>query len=191
MEDKRDQLKPLLERAMVAGKNKYGEQEYDKYFDELTEFCEHFFPIGSLEFFSPKFLAKYADKIAKKWFEDGKDLKVKVPLDGIEFEYWCASKLEDQGWSATVSKASGDQGVDIIAVRENITVAVQCKRYSKPVGNKAVREVLAGQQFYRADQACVISTAGFTSSAIELANATSIVLIEADFINSFSEKFGF
>jgi hypothetical protein len=115
-----------------------------------------------------------------------------MPEDGIEFEYWCANELKNQGWDTQVSKASGDQGIDIIAKRDGLSVAVQCKRYNQPIGNKAVQEIFAARQFVRAKHACVIGTGGFTKSAKELAGATEVFLFEAEGgLQNFSERFGF
>ncbi|WP_435230652.1 restriction endonuclease [Pseudopelagicola sp. nBUS_20] len=106
----------------------------------------------------------------------GQDLS-EYPQDGIDFEHWCADVLISSGWEATVSQASGDQGVDILATRGSIILAVQCKRYGSPVGNKAVQEAFAGKQHVNATHACVIATSGFTKSAKELATSTSVLLV--------------
>ncbi|WP_425311218.1 restriction endonuclease [Leptospirillum ferriphilum] len=44
-------------------------------------------------------------------------------------------------------------------------LVLQCKRYSYPVGNSAVQEVLAGKSFYKTDVAAVVSKKTFTLSA--------------------------
>lgn len=108
--------------------------------------------------------------------KDGHDLS-EYPQDGIDFEHWCADVLISCGWEANVSQASGDQGVDILATRESTILAVQCKRYSSPVGNKAVQEAFAGKQHVNATHACVIATSGFTKSAKELAISTGVLLV--------------
>ena len=51
------------------------------------------------------------------------------------------------GWDAHATQGSGDQGKDVIAKRDGVSSAIQCKLYSKPVGNKAVQEALAGAQY--------------------------------------------
>jgi restriction system protein len=56
-------------------------------------------------------------------------------------------------------------------------LVAQCKKYSKPVGNKAVQEVVAGMKYYGANKGAVISTSGFTPSARKLASANNIALI--------------
>ena len=97
-----------------------------------------------------------------------------------EFESTCAEKLESCGWKAQLTKASGDQGVDIIATKARKKVAAQCKLYSKPVGNKAVQEALAGKEFIGADFACVITNSSFTRSARELAATANVLLLHPD-----------
>ncbi len=46
--------------------------------------------------------------------------------------------------SVEVTRGSGDYGVDVLAEKEGVTYAVQCKRYDGPVGVKAVQEAYAG-----------------------------------------------
>lgn len=191
LDERKSSLKPLLARALSSGKNKYGEAEYDKYFKEINDFFDYFFPDGELDFYNnirPLMeVAQYIDR----WFSDGLIDTAIIPENGIDFEYWCAEMLEGQGWQAIVSKASGDQGVDIEARKGGFVVAVQCKRYSSPVGNKAVQEVFAGMANISADAAVVISTAGFTKSAIEIAHKTNVILIDADQITEFTSLLGF
>ena len=73
-------------------------------------------------------------------------------------------------WIAEQTQASNDQGVDLIAQIEDLKVCIQCKRYSNPVANKAVQEVIAGKAFYNGTHAVVVSNAGFTKAAKALLN---------------------
>jgi restriction system protein len=98
-------------------------------------------------------------------------------VDGHEYEEYCAGRLRDAGWETRYTPKSGDQGVDIIAERDGIRVAIQCKNYKQPVGNKAVQEVLAGKSYERADFAAVVSPASYTPAATKLASATGVLLL--------------
>ena len=74
----------------------------------------------------------------------GKNIDIDI-MSGEEFESFCAKVLQDNGFeNVNMTKASGDQGVDIIAFKDGVRYAIQCKRYSNSVGNKAVQEVIAG-----------------------------------------------
>lgn len=98
-------------------------------------------------------------------------------MSGEDYEEYCARILEVEGWVLETTPTTGDQGVDLIASIEDFRVCIQCKRYSKPVGNKAVQEVVAGMVHWNGTHAVVASNAGFTPSARKLANSTGVTLI--------------
>ena len=89
----------------------------------------------------------------------------------------CAAEFNKCGWEANATQGSSDQGVDVIARRGDEVLVAQCKRFSKPVGNKAVQEVVAGLKFYKANRGVVIAPNGFTNSAEKLAEANNTGLI--------------
>lgn len=110
--------------------------------------------------------------------------------DPIEFERWCAETLEAQGWSARTTKGSGDQGADVIAERNGVRLVVQCKLYSRAVGNKAVQEAFSAKQFEGADIACVMTNAPYTPAARALAKQTGVLLLHRDDLLDADEAFG-
>ena len=99
------------------------------------------------------------------------------PENGHDFENWVSEKLQSFGWTTKVTTGSGDQGVDIIASINGQTVGIQCKRFKKPVGNKAVQEIAAGAKHYGLTNSMVISTGGYTKGAKELATSTGVLLV--------------
>lgn len=113
---------------------------------------------------------------------------------GHEYEHFCAGLLSESGWDTRLTKASGDQGVDIIAHYDGLTVVFQCKFYTHPVGNKAVQEAVAARIHEQADLAVVISNATYTKSvealagtAEALAGTTETILINHDDIPALKE----
>lgn len=107
-------------------------------------------------------------------------------MDGHDFEYLCADILKRNGFSRVkVTQGSGDQGIDIIAYKNGLKYGIQCKRYSKNVGNKAVQEVYAGKTFYSCDVAAVITNQYFTKSALELAERNGVLLWDRNQLNKF------
>ncbi|MGU3667641.1 restriction endonuclease [Methylobacterium sp. A49B] len=107
-----------------------------------------------------------------------------APEDGLDYERFCAARLVQAGWRAHRTPASGDQGADIVAVRDGLRLVVQCKRLSKPVGNAAVQEAAAAQRYWSGDRAAVVSNAGFTPAARRLAAATGVLLIHHDALDA-------
>ena len=97
--------------------------------------------------------------------------------DGGLFEFRCAEMLISRGFTdVELTKASRDQGVDIVARKGSELFAVQCKCYKKPVGNKAVQEVYAGMTYYGCTSAAVMTNSVFTDSAKELAESLGVEL---------------
>lgn len=106
-------------------------------------------------------------------------------MTGEEFEMFVAGILKQIGFSnIQLTKGSGDQGVDILAEKEGMKYAFQCKRYDKPVGNKAVQEVFAGKFFYHCHAAIVVTNNYFTQSAKELAHENGVVLWDRDYLHN-------
>lgn len=98
-------------------------------------------------------------------------------MDGHDFEYWCADLLRKSGFTRVeVTRGSGDQGVDIIAFKDGMKYAIQCKRYNKALSNKPIQEVHTGKTIYNCDVAAVMTNNYFTPSAKEAARATGVLL---------------
>lgn len=107
-------------------------------------------------------------------------------MEGHEFELWCADALRKLGYHhVKVTPGSGDQGVDVLAQKDGIKYAVQCKRYSSDLGNKPVQEVHAGKAIYHCHVGVVITNQHFTTGAKELAAATDTLLWDREWIHKY------
>lgn len=106
-------------------------------------------------------------------------------MDGHAFEYWCADLLKKIGFSEVeVTQGSGDQGVDILAEKDGIKYAIQCKCYASDLGNKPVQEVNTGKAIYHCQIGAVITNRHFTHGGKEAAEATGVLLWDRDWIQS-------
>ena len=147
-------LKRLFREAVII--NKYGKIAEDKRRAELRGFFMEFKLLDKLEKFSrQRFVTKRYRQILsaefclgsgfipqndllkylqKKIKEEEKSLKnlgfdpSTYPIDGIEFEGWVELQLSSFGWVAKATQATSDQGVDILAEKDGLTLAIQCKR---------------------------------------------------------------
>lgn len=102
-------------------------------------------------------------------------------MDGHEFEEFSADLLRRLGYTeVTVTQGSGDQGVDVLASREGIRYAIQCKDYTGKLGNKPVQEVFTGTKLYNCHVGVVLTNSYFTSGAEDAAKATGVLLWDRD-----------
>lgn len=104
-------------------------------------------------------------------------------LEGHEFEYFCAKLLKENGFiEVEVTKGSGDYGVDILAEKDGVTYAVQCKCYTDPVGVKAVQEAYAGRDYYDRMVGAVMTNQYFTAPAVNAARKLKILLWDRGYL---------
>lgn len=104
-------------------------------------------------------------------------------MTGREFELFMADIFRAAGYKSEVVGSSGDQGVDILLEGRDRRIAVQCKKYAKPVGNKAIQEVFAGAKYHGADEAWVVASNGYTRGARQLAERVGVILFDRDGIS--------
>ena len=110
-------------------------------------------------------------------------------MEGLDFEYYCAELLRNRGFiEVEVTKSSGDYGIDILAEKEGVTYAIQCKRYNGPVGVKAVQEAYAGRDLYDRMVGCVLTNQYFTQPAVDAAQKLKILLWDRDYLEEMIEE---
>ncbi len=104
-------------------------------------------------------------------------------MDGFDFEYYCADLLAADGFvDVKVTRSSGDYGVDILAEKDGVTYAIQCKRYTRLVGVKAVQEAYAGRDYYDRMVGAVLTNQYFTKPAVQAARKLKILLWDRDYL---------
>jgi restriction system protein len=107
-----------------------------------------------------------------------------MQLTPEQYEQFCATILANNGWSTNLTRKTGDFGADIIAEKKGLKFVIQCKQWSKSVGVKAVQEAHTATSYYRADQALVVTTTGYTKAAKDLAKRTGVRLLShEDLVN--------
>lgn len=104
-------------------------------------------------------------------------------MDGHQFELWCSELLTGIGYSdVRLTGKSGDQGVDLLAAKDGIRYAIQCKCYSSDLGNAPVQEVNTGKVIYRCHVGAVMTNRRFTEGGKAAAEATGVLLWDRDWI---------
>lgn len=103
-------------------------------------------------------------------------------MSGVEFEEYLKRLLEQKGWRVETTPLTRDKGIDLIAKREDevgveVSLYIQCKNHSSPVGVGTVRELngalpkqLAGAR------GVLVCPSGFTGDASAFAKERGITL---------------
>jgi HJR/Mrr/RecB family endonuclease len=140
----------------------------------LEEFIEEIFNIEKYE--QKVKSAKLKNELLNNIVENRITITDIDLMSGVQFEEFLCEYFNGQGYQCSTTKASGDQGIDLIAKKGELTIAIQAKCYSGTVGNHAVMEAVAGMKYYSANRCMVITNSTFSKSAIELAKANGVIL---------------
>lgn len=110
-------------------------------------------------------------------------------MTGIDFEKYCAHLLSENGFiNIKITPPSGDHGIDLLAEKDDVSYAIQCKYYSDSVGNSAIQQAHTGKSLYRKDIAVVMTNSYFTHQAMEEASALGVKLWDKNKIKDFGNN---
>lgn len=104
-------------------------------------------------------------------------------MNGYKFEAFVGQLYEKMGYSVEQTPLSNDQGADLIISKYGERTAVQVKNYTSNVPNSAVQQVVAAKNYYGCSSCSVVTNSYFTKSAIELADANGVKLVNRDELN--------
>ena len=97
-------------------------------------------------------------------------------MSGHHFEHEFGKLLEKEGYAVTLTKGSGDGGIDLVATKDSQEIIIQCKAWKNPVGPAPIREMQGVKEDHQ--QVWVVGLGGFTTGAIEFAKQKDIKLLE-------------
>ncbi len=116
-------------------------------------------------------------------------LEIIDDMNGWEFEHFVAEILRTIGYEdVEVTPGSNDQGADVLARKNGVKYAIQCKRFNSLLNNKPIQEVAVGRAYYNCDVGVVLTNSYFNRNAIAAAEAADILLWDRDdLINMLNE----
>lgn len=129
------------------------------------------------------FLVHYRKKKAQdEYFIEQKRLEQLLIMDPIEFEDFVGWMFEKQGYSAKVTKKSGDHGIDLVLNKKGKVSVVQVKRYqpSKKIGEGELRDFYGSFAGQNIERGFFVTTSDFTPSAVKWATQKPITLLDGN-----------
>lgn len=121
--------------------------------------------------------AKGIRRIRKKQKYKNSSLAIIDKMEGHEFEEYLETQFKSLGYKVkNVGSGGRDYGVDLIISKKGEKTAVQAKRYNSSVGIKAVQEIISGREFYKTDNAIVVTNSYFTNPVRQMAKECHVEL---------------
>lgn len=116
-------------------------------------------------------------------------------MDPIEFEVLVKDLLTKMGFQTSMTKITGDGGIDIDAYNpEPIVggkVVVQCKRYAGTIGSPVIRDLYGAMTSVRASKGILITTSDFSVEARRFAEDKPLELINGRQLVQLLNRHGF
>jgi HJR/Mrr/RecB family endonuclease/TolA-binding protein len=104
-----------------------------------------------------------------------------LQIEAKQFEYDIARLMTKMGYKAHCTEATGDDGVDVFAIKNQQKVVIQCKRWRhRPVGRAVIDELGGTAHRHQATGAILATTSYFSESAIKAARELKIDLWDFD-----------
>ena len=101
-------------------------------------------------------------------------------IDGRGFELGVAKVLIEKGYSVKLTGSSwGDEGVDLVLLKDNKKIIIQCKAHTNYVSAGFVRELYGTMMHQQANEAWLVVTSGFYTGAKTFAFGKPIKLLTA------------
>jgi HJR/Mrr/RecB family endonuclease len=180
----------------VSMRDDYGDEQWDALDKEIKRVISKIQTAEGYRFSNcrrlvdlSKFLAQsFKERHKKKSTEKNRVVDCSR-MSGVEFEAYVSRILGQLGFSdIRMTPATNDQGADLLAKKEGRTIVIQTKRYSSPVGNSAVQEVVGALKFYSGQEGWVVTNSTFTTSAKQLAQKAGIRLIDGFELRDLSNR---
>ena len=193
-------------KAMLGRIKRNASAKVNLYLDVVREFCDNKerFSEETLDFaqrvLDKLYLVAGRENISRQIIiPEWKDVpplnEVKKNMDAVDamngsaFEFFCGKLLESNGFiNVDLIAKTGDQGVDIVAEKDSVRYAFQCKCYSSDLGNSPIQEVYAGKEMYGCHVGVVMTNQHFTNGAKALAEKTHVLLWDRETLEKMMEK---
>jgi hypothetical protein len=101
-------------------------------------------------------------------------------LDGYAFEHATAEVLNKHQFDATVTRGSGDGGIDIEVTKNGLKGVVQCKARVACAGPHVVRDLYGVMHHSGADFGIIVSRGGVSQGAVDFARDKPIHFLDTD-----------
>ncbi|MEQ6391338.1 restriction endonuclease [Bacillaceae bacterium S4-13-58] len=111
-------------------------------------------------------------------------------MDAKAFEGFVAQLFQKMGFRTQLTQTTGDGGIDIVAHYGGVifegTYLIQCKHWSKNVGEPPIRDLYGVVQSENALKGIVVSSGDFSQKAKEFCKGKNLELINGDTLRKLS-----
>lgn len=135
-----------------------------------------------------KMINYYAKLEAYNYWEQRSQIEFWQSLSGVQFEKELAELFKLANYNVSLTKSSGDRGIDIILTYDSQITIVQCKAHKNQVGPAIAREIFGALIDSKSDSAILAATNGFSKGVYEFCKDKNIDLWDINRIIEFKRQ---
>lgn len=143
-----------------------------------------FFPVTIVIFIFSKLNKRKEDKEIRDFLIDVNMSDIDA-INGYQFEEIIDYLFQYFGYKTTLTKKSGDYGVDVFATKKDENYCIQAKLYyNHSVGSSAIQQINTAKNYYKCDYSIVITNSKYSKQAVDMAKKLGVILLDrTDFNN--------
>jgi hypothetical protein len=92
--------------------------------------------------------------------------------------------LKGFGFEVTITKGSGDGGIDLLLKKDQIIIIVQCKKHFTDIGPAPIRELYGVMNYKKIKFGIFVTLKSFSIGAIDFATSANILCLDSRFLIS-------
>jgi len=119
------------------------------------------------------------EKLIDDWFTKQGHQRDLTALPPREFELLISKLYANLGYQTELTPLSGDDGIDVKAMKDGKLTIIQAKQSKHPVGSPVIQTLYGSMAHVLADKAICVSTSGFTTEAARFAGSKNIELLDS------------
>lgn len=143
-------------------------------------------PIIELQYLDESSVAEAGEGGSPFQLDSSDDLVERLRrLEPYDFERFVAYVWEEMGWVTRVTSESRDEGIDVIAEKndlldQRLLIQAKCYSESNKVGAREVQQYSSLQHKNEVDMVAIVTTGGFTRGARDRASELNVKLVDSE-----------
>lgn len=111
-------------------------------------------------------------------------------INGYQFEEIIDYLFRYYGYKTSITKKSGDYGVDVFASRKQENYCIQAKLYyNHSVGASAIQQINTAKNYYGCDYSVVITNSRYSKQAVDMARKLNVILLDRDDLGAMLQQY--
>jgi HJR/Mrr/RecB family endonuclease len=109
-------------------------------------------------------------------------------LSEEEYKKFCSKILQENGWEVTSKQSSENQEVDLIAVKEGVSISIKCKKVITNIDQDLIHRLFTNYKRFLTKYAVVVTNTDHTNSSKDSASSHNVLILKQNELEGLYDK---